>query len=235
MKKTGKLIVSICILVFANQAMAATITISASGVMSGYQSIPSIVAGDIWRAELTIDSETPNNRPGSASQGWYYGLTGNIYIGDTLISQIGGSGASGYPGPVVLVENDHQSWNEDEIAIFGNCCTSSPVDGLYVNRFYIFLRDSNFYGREASHSNPFDSHELSEILSVNSLAPFQDSTSDLLIFGMDLINSDGETTAISGSVTSFNAETSSVPIPATIWLFGSGLLGLIGVTIRKTA
>ena len=33
---------------------------------------------------------------------------------------------------------------------------------------------------------------------------------------------------------SYIAEFSAVPIPATIWLFGSGLLGLIGVARRKT-
>ena len=30
-------------------------------------------------------------------------------------------------------------------------------------------------------------------------------------------------------------EVSSVPVPAAVWLFGSGLLGLIGVARRKKA
>ena len=30
-----------------------------------------------------------------------------------------------------------------------------------------------------------------------------------------------------------NIQLSSVPIPATVWLFGSGLLGLIGIARRK--
>jgi hypothetical protein len=31
----------------------------------------------------------------------------------------------------------------------------------------------------------------------------------------------------------FNANMSSVPVPAAVWLFGSGLLGLVGIARRK--
>jgi len=34
---------------------------------------------------------------------------------------------------------------------------------------------------------------------------------------------------------SFNGTVSAVPVPSAIWLFGSGLLGLIGISRRKTA
>jgi len=40
----------------------------------------------------------------------------------------------------------------------------------------------------------------------------------------------------SGSgVTSFDAEIRAIPVPAAAWLFGSGLLGLVGVARRKKA
>ena len=40
----------------------------------------------------------------------------------------------------------------------------------------------------------------------------------------------------SGSgVTSFDAEIQAVPVPAAVWLFGSGLLGMVGVARRKKA
>lgn len=233
MKIIRNFAVAICLFVNGSHAVSATININVSGNINGnYPSLPSIIAGDIWRAELTIDSDTTNAQDNSVSQGFYYGLTGNIYIGDTLVSHIGVSDGNQYPNypyPVVLVENDHQSWKEDEINFFGYCCTSSPVEDHYVDWFTIRLRDSNLFGRESSHTNPFDSHELSEVLSVSSLAAFQDSTSDSLFFGMYLNNNDGEETAISGSITNYSASISSVPIPATIWLFGSGLLGLFGI------
>jgi len=31
-----------------------------------------------------------------------------------------------------------------------------------------------------------------------------------------------------------NVTVGAVPIPATVWVFGSGLIGLIGLVIRKT-
>ncbi|MDT8282598.1 MAG: VPLPA-CTERM sorting domain-containing protein, partial [Gammaproteobacteria bacterium] len=41
--------------------------------------------------------------------------------------------------------------------------------------------------------------------------------------------------AFDGSNITFGASVSAVPIPAAAWLFGSGLLGLVGVARRKTA
>lgn len=45
---------------------------------------------------------------------------------------------------------------------------------------------------------------------------------------------DGQTNLISGFVDSFGSA-SAVPVPAAVWLFGSGLLGLVGVARRKQA
>ena len=45
----------------------------------------------------------------------------------------------------------------------------------------------------------------------------------------------GETNLISGFVDSYGAAEAVVPVPAAIWLFGSGLLGLVGVSRRKKA
>lgn len=235
MKRLGKLMALIFIMVSGSHAMTATITINVSGIITSYDpAISSIEAGDLWRAELTIDSGTPNNSPNNnESQGYYYGLTGDIYIGNSLISHIDGSGGNQYPNPVVLVENDHQSsWKEDEIAIFGYCCTSSPVENYSVRRFFIYLRDSNFFETEIPHSNPFNSHNLSEILSVDSLNSFQDSKSDLLLFGMDFVGEGGESTIL-GSVASYNASISEVPIPVSLFLFGSGVLSLAGINFKN--
>jgi len=53
-----------------------------------------------------------------------------------------------------------------------------------------------------------------------------------------LINTAGFSYAyLAGNILSatLNIETSVVPIPAAIWLFGSGLLGLVGIARRKKA
>jgi hypothetical protein len=236
MERIKKMIAFIFLFVAGNNAISATITINVSGVITlDAPEISSIGAGDHWRAELFIDSNTPNNSPNNNNtQGFYYGLTGDIYIGDTWISHIDGSGGAQYPYPVVLVEDDYQPlWVEDEISFFGNCCTSSPLDDYTVQRFSIILRDSNFYERETSHTNPLSSHDLTEIISVSSLDPFQDSRSDLLLFILDLYGYDSEMTIL-GSVGSYNASISEVPIPASIFLFLSGIFSIAGMNIKRS-
>ena len=49
--------------------------------------------------------------------------------------------------------------------------------------------------------------------------------------GFDNPDNFGDTFAI----TSFTVQTAMVPIPAAVWFFGSGLLGLVGMTRRKKA
>jgi len=44
---------------------------------------------------------------------------------------------------------------------------------------------------------------------------------------------DGQTPAFNGLMTCQNCEVAPIPIPAAVWLFGSGLLGLVGVARRK--
>ncbi len=46
---------------------------------------------------------------------------------------------------------------------------------------------------------------------------------------------DGEENLISGFVDSFGSAEAVVPVPAAVWLFGSGLLGLVGIARRKQA
>ena len=42
-----------------------------------------------------------------------------------------------------------------------------------------------------------------------------------------------QTTPFEGSTIKFDGTVSPIPLPATLWLFGSGLLGLIGISRRK--
>jgi hypothetical protein len=43
----------------------------------------------------------------------------------------------------------------------------------------------------------------------------------------------GQTAAFSGTLTCTDCQAPTVPVPAAVWLFGSGLLGLVGVARRK--
>lgn len=50
-------------------------------------------------------------------------------------------------------------------------------------------------------------------------------------FSEDLIGNDSNRARL--FVGSFGQATSVVPVPAAVWLFGSGLIGLIGIARRK--
>ena len=55
-----------------------------------------------------------------------------------------------------------------------------------------------------------------------------------IVYGPDhALDYDGRRTNGSGLVGSYLVRETVVPIPATVWLFGSGLIGLIGVARRK--
>lgn len=73
--------------------------------------------------------------------------------------------------------------------------------------------------------NPFDSTPFNNFIPV-------DSNIGLLPAGIY----DFQVHALSADTIIYSSfEVSSVPVPAAIWLFGSGLLGLVGVARRKKA
>ena len=53
--------------------------------------------------------------------------------------------------------------------------------------------------------------------------------------GNVLINWDGDANSNAGVISTGKLEVSAVPVPAAVWLFGSGLLGLVGIARRKAA
>ena len=71
---------------------------------------------------------------------------------------------------------------------------------------------------------------------LNSLSfTFTDTNVVYRIF-VNSINSTGALAALTGSgTTTYDLKVSAVPIPAAVWLFGSALMGLVGVSRRKSA
>ncbi len=74
---------------------------------------------------------------------------------------------------------------------------------------------------------------------TGSAAGFLDFTGGSLqqgaIGGNVLINWSGDAYSNAGSISTGKLEVSPVPVPAAVWLFGSGLLGLVGIARRKAA
>jgi hypothetical protein len=60
-------------------------------------------------------------------------------------------------------------------------------------------------------------------------------TGDTLLSGtINMLLADGEINFVTGYIDTFG-EASAVPVAAAVWLFGSGLLGLVGIARRKKA
>jgi hypothetical protein len=62
---------------------------------------------------------------------------------------------------------------------------------------------------------------------------FNRASSDIYSIQVEFIG--GKTNNIGLAFDNFSPATSAVPIPATVWLFGSGLLGLVGIARRNKA
>jgi hypothetical protein len=65
--------------------------------------------------------------------------------------------------------------------------------------------------------------------------PFAPTSFDSLDSFFDGYEDDGFTQTLSGTWDSASFQMTPVPVPAAVWLLGSGLLGLVGVARRKTA
>lgn len=68
------------------------------------------------------------------------------------------------------------------------------------------------------------SENLVDYIHLDTLAPFVETNMNVRV-----------TSAISPTGTIDNVTVSAVPVPAAVWLFGSGLLGLVGLARRKKA
>lgn len=110
--------------------------------------------------------------------------------------------------------------------------TSTSVgdnSGVYGVGIDIFEHVGSYYAFVTFGDNSFENYLVSD-----ELVGFWGVTSDLTIrsihFG--LINGD---TTIDGAfaIDNLTIGASAIPVPAAIWLFGSGLIGLIGIARRK--
>jgi hypothetical protein len=157
--------------------------------------------------------------------GGFSTLTGTVTLDDTPASAVsgGGSGAKGYYAAPVLTINEFTSGflEAPDRTVVENGTTSldqlffgysNPVGATY-DRVDMILRDNT--------GTVFSSTDLPTSLDL------ADFNIEILFFY--------STTADGFERRDFNivSLTPAIPIPAAVWLFSSGLIGLIGVARRK--
>jgi len=110
---------------------------------------------------------------------------------------------------------------------FGSNCTGSEMGNMFYNVL------GNTAG-SLSNTGPFSNVESGLYWSATAYAP---ATTNSWIFDINNGNQvygDAVTNSFyAWAVQSGNVALSSVPVPAAMWLFGSGLIGLIGIAKRQ--
>ena len=119
-----------------------------------------------------------------------------------------------------------------------NSCTQGPITYVWI---YTGCRVTD-EGTSTDFSGSIDL-SLEDLSMFESIAPIDiQLLNTATVFGDCTYNSGAEYScnvyddiSWTGSLSVTYEYTSAVPVPAAVWLFGSGLLGLIGIARRKTA
>jgi hypothetical protein len=160
-------------------------------------------------ANAAVGSVYDTYNPGSGEMNW---ADANAWAGSLIVVGVGG-----WRLPNVDV-------NGDDTVV--NCY--SDVAGCPDNEYgYMFWEN----GVSSASPNPFSNFQSSFYWSATEYAP---DTNVVRLFRM----LDGYQAITSKSLNNYawavqSGDVSAVPVPAAVWLFGSGLLGLIGFAKRK--
>jgi hypothetical protein len=141
-------------------------------------------------------------------------ITGPQILDLNSINITGGAGNL----QIKLTDTDYTGSPSALTGSFGGTTIGSvDFDFLYDNANAQF-GGTSFFDPAATATNPFSGTGTG---SVSLSAPYS-----LTIIADISHSGDGST--------SFDAEIQAIPVPAAVWLFGTGLLGLVGVARRRT-
>ena len=115
---------------------------------------------------------------------------------------------------------------------FGYSCTGSEMGNL----FYNVLGGSADSSIITTHNANYDLFSNIQSISYWSATEYEVDTGDAWVFFTENgYQTTGSKDQIHYAWAVQSGDISAVPVPAAVWLFGSGLLGLIGVAKRKKA
>ena len=198
----------LCSGLVATPAMAALITYNFTGNVTGVDTLVSsqFKNGMKMNGSMTVDMDTVDQDPDDSS-GTYGVESFNVTIGAYTATL----------GP----------FSTGSIDIFDNLQTTQPglrIDGLFAAMDQMDAKDVNGLGPRFFAISLFGPRTLfgsdALLMSPPSVSSFNEFNDFRLVFGPDSVAG-----GVSGVVTSLTA----VPLPATVLLFGVGLISLVGL------
>lgn len=167
-----------------------------------------VIMGNV---ELAGGNLAPGNSPGTLE------VTGDFTMTDGRVSfELGSDGAGGYLWDQLIVGGNYD--------LQGGQLRFSLLDGLDINDLVAGFTIGDFFRTgDSLFSEGFDLANLSMFGNMDLFA-YDVSGDSWFSLGLDGAGNFLATPA-----------TAPVPVPAAVWLFGSGLLGLVGVARRRRA
>ncbi|MDH5571896.1 MAG: hypothetical protein OEY89_09035 [Gammaproteobacteria bacterium] len=152
----------------------------------------------------------------------------------TWVSGLNVGGVTGWRLPDTIdVGNDGATYTNIYQGVDSgyNITTHSELSNMFYNVLgNLAYFDTSGVGPQAgwglANTGPFSNLQLNYYWSATEYAP---DTGQAWLFVMDGIQSNLSKTANISAWAVYSGDVSAVPVPAAVWLFGSGLLGLIGV------
>ena len=198
---------------FLSSGLAITNANAAVVTLADYLVAPNL--GDNWTYITTIDSYWDFPTPVSYPAGTEFTVTEPWYVSYDLLPAVAETGLP------ILVEPPNISIIIDIIPEL-----TVPA-GTFTDVLMMAALDSNFT------ANP-----INDLLGINPLIDEGVTDVDWFALGVGQIKFMGVNASDGGIHAEYELisySVNSVPIPATVWLFGSGLTGLIGIARRKKA
>jgi len=207
-------------------------------------------AATVYLAGDTVDFYYDNAQPGMAAYGTLYVIGNSISAQSVNLSADAANGNSTSVdalGTITIVAHSGYGFDFVQVAQFGDYALQGAGASAGVNST-LFVEDSSNSATSSDSTltvsglgiNDGGTHEWQAIGGFDlSTASWNNVNSielslDTLLSATTLANGESaftESKYVAGGLVTI--ETSAVPVPAAVWLFGSGLLGLAGVARRS--
>lgn len=172
----------------------------------------------------------------------------NTYGGSHILSDGGMTWGGAMKWIAAMNANNYLGYNDWRLPTSDTCngfnCTDSEMSHLY----YAELGNKGFYSTTGTYqpgyglvddpANPNDESLFTNLLDRGYWSGTEYTPNTNFAWGFNLSNGDQSPAIKLGTMYVLAVHTgdvATVPLPAAAWLFGSGLLGLLGVARRKAA